>query len=108
MRISYFLYSNTHTTLIVVRIQQINLYIILNKFETGVKIIENKTTRITNVVVCLQTNSMMYESTCSYQSALDLKRVAMSSPPNIKTENDCLSSTTPQWPSVGVASCAYR
>lgn len=53
-------------------------------------------------------NSMMYESTCSYQSALDLKRVAMSSPPNIKTENDCLPATTPQWPSVGVASCAYR
>lgn len=51
---------------------------------------------------------MMYESTCSYQSALDLKRVAMSSPPSIKTENDCLPTTTPQWPSVGVASCAYR
>lgn len=51
---------------------------------------------------------MMYESTCSYQSALDLKRVAMSSPPSIKTENDCLPATTPQWPSVGVASCAYR
>lgn len=56
----------------------------------------------------LQSKSMMYESTCSYQSALDLKRVAMSSPPNIKTENDCLPTTTPQWPSVGVASCAYR
>ncbi|KAL5235042.1 hypothetical protein ACI65C_002452 [Semiaphis heraclei] len=51
---------------------------------------------------------MMYESTCSYQSALDLKRVAMSSPPSIKTENDCLPTATPQWPSVGVASCAYR
>ncbi|XP_050538432.1 DNA-binding protein D-ETS-3-like isoform X2 [Daktulosphaira vitifoliae] len=51
---------------------------------------------------------MMYESTCSYQNVLDLKRVAMASPTSIKTENDCLSSNAPQWPSVGVTSCAYR
>lgn len=60
------------------------------------------------ILYLLQLNSMMYENACSYQSALDLKRVAMSSPPSIKTENDCLPATAPQWPSVGVASCAYR
>ncbi|XP_069700899.1 DNA-binding protein D-ETS-3 [Periplaneta americana] len=44
----------------------------------------------------------MYESSCSYQSALDLKRVS-ACPPAIKSE-DCMSAAAGDW----AAGCAYR
>lgn len=47
-----------------------------------------------------KTQTAMYESSCSYQSALDLKRVASCT--NIKSE-DCMSGASGDW-----AGCAYR